>query len=346
MADGLHGNATPISCPNPTNFAHFMNVLVVGTGSIAKRHIKNLQELDEIARIHVYSSRGLPLQDVSDKKISTQKSLQDLRDVDFAIIANETQKHLPAATILSKQGIHLFIEKPVSHKLQEAKDFEKLIAANNIKVFVGYNLRFLGVIQFLKKEITRGYFGKILFAQIEVGQYLPDWRPKRNYKEVYSAKKDQGGGVALELSHELDYMMYLFGFPSQWNFFSKKVSDLEIETDDIFEGLFSFKEGFLCNVHLDYLQRTKKRTLRIVGSDSMAVCNLFEKHLTLSKADSKSGKVSENVIDDKSLFEIDKTYQYELKSFINSIKNDSSPESSLHDGLRVLELLQGKNVLR
>ena len=346
MADGLHGNTASLSSHKPANFAHSMNVLVVGTGSIAKRHIKNLQELDEIVRIYVYSSRGFPPQDVQDKKISIQKSLQDLRGIDFAIIANETHKHIAIASKLSEKGIHLFLEKPISHKLQEAKDFEKLIVAKNIKVFVGYNLRFLGIIQFLKKEIERGYFGKILFAQIEAGQYLPDWRPGRNYKEVCSAKKEQGGGVALELSHELDYMIHLFGFPSQWNFFSKRVSDLEIETDDIFEGIFIFKEGYLCNVHLDYLQRFKKRTLRIVGSEGTAACDLFGKRLILSKIDPKSGKVSEKLIDEKSLFEIEKTYQDELKSFINSIKKDSNPESSLHDGLRVLELLQGKNVLR
>ncbi|MEK9627537.1 MAG: Gfo/Idh/MocA family oxidoreductase [Nitrospinota bacterium] len=320
-----------------------MNVLVVGTGSIAKRHIQNLQELTEITRIFIYSSRGHLPTDISNNKTSIQKSLQNLNDIDFAIIANETQKHLSTATVLGQQGIHLFLEKPVSHKIQEAKDFEKVIKTNNIKVFIGYNLRFLGAIQFLKKEIEKGFFGEIFFSQIEVGQYLPDWRPGRNYKEVYSAKKDQGGGVALELSHELDYMMYLFGFPKEWHFFSKKVSNLEIETDDIFEGIFVFQEGQLCNVHLDYLQRSKKRTFKIVGSGGTAVCDLFGKHLVLSKPDF-SGEITEKIIEEKSLFDIDKTYKDELKSFINSIKNNSNTATNFNDGLRILKLLQGSNV--
>ena len=83
-----------------------------------------------------------------------------------------------------------------------------------------------------------------------------------------------------------------------------------------------------------------------MGSEGTAACDLFGKRLILSKIDPKSGKVSENLIDQKSFFETEKTYQDELKSFINSIKKDSNPESSLHDGLRVLELLQGENVLR
>jgi predicted dehydrogenase len=321
-----------------------MNVLVVGTGSIARRHIKNLQELDEIKRIYIYSSRGIPPSGISDNKVFTQESLQNLQDVDFAIIANETHKHISVATKLAEQGIHLFLEKPVSHKLQEAQELKELTSEKSILVFVGYNLRFLGIIQFLKKEIEKGRFGKIFFAQIEAGQFLPDWRPGRDYRKVYSAFKNQGGGVALELSHELDYMMYLFGFPSQWNFFSKKVSNLEIETDDIFEGIFCFQKDFVCNVHLDYLQQTKKRSLKIVGSEGTADCNLLNKNLTLSRTDPDSGKLLISTIDDESLFDLDATYKDELKSFINTINRGSKPEISLHDGLQVLDLLKGQNV--
>jgi predicted dehydrogenase len=342
--DGLPGNASPFPKLQSTNFSHSMNVLVVGTGSIARRHIKNLEELDEITKIQVYSSRGSSLKDIPGNKTSEQKSLGNLEDVDFAIIANETHKHVPTALKLAEQGIHLFLEKPVSHKLQEAQELEKLTAEKGIMVFVGYNLRFLGVIQFLKKEIKKGRFGEIYFAQIEVGQFLPDWRPERDFKDVFSAHKNQGGGVALELSHELDYMMYLFGFPSQWNFVSKKVSQMEIDTDDIFEGTFIFKEGFLCNVHLDYLQRSKKRTLKIVGSNGEVDCNIIEKRLTLSEIAPKTGQLFQSSINEKSLFDINSTYQDELKSFIDTIKQGSKPETNLHDGLQVLELLQGQNV--
>jgi predicted dehydrogenase len=344
MADGPHGNSSYFPNPKSKNFSYHMNVLVVGTGSIARRHIKNLQELDDVFRIYVYSSRGRPLKNLSGNKILIQESLENLKNIDFAIIANETHKHVSIAIKLAEQKIHLFLEKPVSHKLQEAQDLAKLTNAKNIQIFVGYNLRFLGAIQFVKKEIDKGRLGKIFFAQIEAGQFLPDWRPGRNYKNVYSAHKSQGGGVALELSHELDYMMYLFGFPSQWSFFSQKVSDLEIETDDIFEGHFAFEEGFLCNVHLDYLQRSKKRAIKIVGSKGVADCNIIEKRLVLSEIDPNSGKIIQDEINEKSLFEMDKTYKDELKSFIDTIKQGSKPETSLQDGLRVLELLQGPNV--
>jgi predicted dehydrogenase len=321
-----------------------MNVLVVGTGSIAKRHIKNLQELDEITEIKVYSSRGVLLNDLSCSKVSAQRSLADLNNVDFAIIANETDKHVPTAIKLVEQGIHLFLEKPVSHNLQEARDLAKLADARNTLIFVGYNMRFLGAIKFLKSEIVKGRFGKILFSQIEAGQYLPDWRLGRDYKNVYSAHKKQGGGVALDLSHELDYMMYLFGFPSRWNLFSEKVSHLEIDVDDIFEGTFFFEEGMLCNVHLDYLQRSKKRNIKIVGSDGAVDCDIFGGKLTISKLDPESSQILIEEINDNSFFKMDATYKEELLSFIDTVKRGSKPEINLQDGLRVLELLEDKNV--
>ena len=186
-----------------------MNVLVVGTGSIAKRHIKNLQALNEIERINIYSSRGFLPNDISGHKVFNQKSLLNLKSVDFALIANDTHKHISAATELANQGIHLFLEKPISQKLPEAQNLLELARKKKILVFVGYNLRFLGIIQFLKKKIERGLFGKIFFARIEAGQFLPDWRPGRDYRKVFSAFKNKGGDVAFELSHELDYMIYL-----------------------------------------------------------------------------------------------------------------------------------------
>ena len=344
MADGPPGNGFSFANPQFKNFSYLMNVLVVGTGSIAKRHIKNLQELTEIEQIFIYSSRGLPLKNISGIKIIPQESLLNLKDVSFAIIANETNKHVSTAIILAEQGIHLFIEKPLSHKLKEGRNLSQLADEKKIKVFLGYNLRFLGAIQFLKKQIDKQRFGKIFFSKIEVGQALPDWRPDRDYKNVYSAHKNQGGGVALDLSHELDYMMYFFGFPSKWNFFSEKVSDLKIEADDFFEGIFLFKKDFFCNVHMDYLQRPKTRTIKIIGSEGTANCNLIEKTLVLHQTDPISGEVSKKEINDKALFDLDLTYKNELRSFIENLKQGTSPEISLNDGLRVLELLQSRNV--
>ena len=84
-------------------------------------------------------------------------------------------------------------------------------------------MRFLGAVRHIKEQLAKNLLGDIYFAQIEAGQYLPLWR-ERDYTESYSAHKSKGGGVALDLSHEIDYMRYLFGNPCSWKVFKTKVS--------------------------------------------------------------------------------------------------------------------------
>lgn len=313
-----------------------MKALVVGCGSIGKRHIKNLIKLDNIQDIPVYTKHKDCLQDINDKgRIRLLKSLNDV-EADFAIVANETYKHIDTALLLAKKGIHLFIEKPLSHNLDKVDVLREIAKKKKLKVFIGYNLRFLGAIEHIKEELRKGALGKLYFAKIEVGQYLPLWRPLRDYKDSYSASKKRGGGVVLDLSHEIDYMRYLFGEPFNWGLIKTKVSNLKIDSEDLFEGTYIYKNNFVCNVHLDYLQVPKKRDIKIVGSRGNLICDFIKQEITLKRNDSM-GKIK-----NESLFDIDKSYIDELNSFIKAIEEDKEPEITLEDGIKALRLLKEK----
>lgn len=322
-----------------------MQALVTGYGSIGKRHVSNLLKLDGIAEIFIYTNIREKESVHLDEKVklvdSSAYSLEDItahEKFDCAIIANETYKHIDTAVTLAKKGIHLFIEKPLSHNLSGIEILKKLVNAQKLKVFVAYNLRFLGVIQKIKQELEDKTIGKLYFAQIEVGQYLPDWRPDADYKKSYSADSKKGGGVSLDLSHELDYMKYLFGAPHAWKTFKTKVSSLEINSEDLFEGIYKFYEGFVCNVHLDYLQKRKKRTIRIVGSEGTITVDMIGKQMEIVKADERQS------IKDESLFDTGRTYMDELCHFMDAIKNDTSPSISLDDGMLILKMIEDSYV--
>ncbi len=121
-----------------------MNVLVVGYGSIGKRHDDNLLKLKEIDQVtvcsgHLDSFRSHP----ENEKLKLVRSLEELssvmsngRQFDFAIIANETYKHIETAHILAESGIHLFIEKPISDSVTKAISLKKIAEKGNIKIFV------------------------------------------------------------------------------------------------------------------------------------------------------------------------------------------------------------------
>ncbi len=333
-----------------------MNVLVVGCGSIGKRHINNLIRLDDIHTIYVYTKAIHCQKDFNDNsKIKfIDSSTHSLNPPipplvkggeggfsdkpDFAIIANETHKHIDTAISLAESGINLFIEKPLSHSLKKMDVLIKIVKEKDLKVFVAYNLRFLKAMGFIKEQISKRTIGDLYFARIEVGQYLPQWRPDSDYRDSYSASKIKGGGAALDLSHEIDYMRYLFGDPSNWKVIKAKVSDLEIDSDDIFEGIYLYDNNFICSIHMDYLQIEKKRQIRIVGSAGTIICDFVKNEITVN------GNNKSSVINDKNMFDINKTYTDEIMHFIESIKRDVEPAITLEDGLKVLRLLEDKNV--
>jgi predicted dehydrogenase len=324
-----------------------MNVLVIGYGSIGKRHVDNLLKMKEIDQVTVCSRHLDTFQNHPEKeKLTLVRSLEESsptknngRQFDFAIIANETYKHVETANILAESGIHLFIEKPISDSVTKAISLKKIAEYSNVKIFIAYNLRFLGSIQYIKKQINSGAIGNLHFAEIEVGQYLPSWRPLSDYRKRYSARKELGGGAALDLSHEIDYMRYLFGNSVSWKIMKSKVSDLDINSEDLFKGIYRFSNGFLCSVHMDYIRHNKKRGIYIVGSKGTLECDFIKKYIKIQK---NSGKIS--LIEDEHLFDIDETYKSELNHFIECIEKDKIPQITLYDGIEVLKLIEEDHV--
>lgn len=313
-----------------------MDVLVVGRGSAAKRHISNLQKLGRVKHIMVYSNHAPDIKIERNSRIETINSLKDIRP-DFAIIANQTHRHISAALALADKGIPLFIEKPLSHNTEGLNRLRRTALKRRGKIFVAYNLRFLGALRYIKNIISRSKLGKLYFARIEAGQYLPLWRPGRDYTNCYSARRNEGGGVELDLSHELDYMRYLFGNPIRWRVFSGRISDLKIDSNDIFEGRYHYPNKFICSVHLDYLYMPKRRGLYIIGSQGTLACDFVQKKISISH-----GNVTK-WIGDKEMFEINRTYVDELIYFIDMLRSGRKLELTLEDGMEILNLLRNKN---
>ena len=166
-----------------------------------------------------------------------------------------------------------------------------------------------------------------------MGQYLPLWRSGRDYRVSYSASKKLGGGVALDLSHEIDYMRYIFGDPQSCKIVKAKVSSLKIDSEDIFEGIYVYS-NFVCNIHMDYLQKDMKRIIRIEGEKGAIVCDFIKKRIMIDILGKKT------IVSDKKLFDLDKTYMDEILNFTKSVKYNLEPAVTLEDGVRVLELIE------
>ena len=313
-----------------------MKVLVAGCGSIGRRHISTLIDSDRIEQIAIYTQNKDCLEGLNDKGKVLSVNAIDHVNADFAVIANDTHRHIDTALQLADRGIHLFIEKPLSHNLDNIDALKERADQKGVKIYIGYNLRFLGILQQIRTLLRETALGDLYFGRIEVGQYLPQWRKGTDYRKSYSASNERGGGVALDLSHEIDYMRYLFGDPVSWKVMRSRTGTLEMDAEDMFEGMYLYQNGSICSVHMDCLQKKPNRCIRIEGSRGTLFCDIIGKKMTVVSDG------AEQIINDEGLFDVNRTYRDEMAHFMDVVENRCDPAVTLDDGTAVLRLIHDR----
>ena len=222
-----------------------LKILIIGFGSIGKKHFEILKTIKK-KEIKILSAQKINM------KYSIKLSNLSKYNPDYIIIASKTQSHLKYLNLIEKKFKNkiVLIEKPIFSKKINLK------YKNNF-YRIGYNLRLHPLIQYLKKKKLKPFF-----IQANCSSYLPDWRNNIHYSKSNSAQKN-GGGVALELSHEIDYLSWLFGDIEAINVFKNKISNLNIKADDIFILNAKIKKKIYCNINLNFFSKIKKREIFI-----------------------------------------------------------------------------------
>ena len=305
-----------------------MKVCFVGIGSIAKRHIRNLGE--------ICNERGIDLQIDAFRRFSEDKpegvsniykAIESVpTDYDIIFITNPTEKHLETLRLFHDKGKHFFIEKPVVsvNQISEAKELQ---LHDNAVYYIACPLRYNAVIQYIKEHIS---VDDVISVRSISSSYLPEWRPGQDYRETYSAHKDMGGGVSIDLIHEWDYLTYLLGWPDKVQSFIGKKSPLEIDSDDYAIYIAEYMDKII-ELHLDYFGRKTIREIQLFTKDDTIVGDIANNRITYLK----SGKVYD--FDENR----DSYQKKELEHFINLLDKGKVGASDYNHGLRVLELTQG-----
>jgi len=310
--------------------------LIVGLGSIGKRHLANLRRLCPVAQIGVlrlHSSiaandvpKGADLQFISlSEALAFEPSA--------AIIAGPASTHLEIGSALATAGIALLIEKPIAHDTDGLLPLLRHCADLNVPLMVGYNLRFLPSLQECKRLIDSGAIGRILGVRAEVGQYLPDWRPGMRYQDGVSAKRALGGGALLELSHELDYLYWMFGMPQHVTACGGRYSGLEMDVEDMVAVSLEYAApARLIEVHLDFLQRAPSRTCKFIGELGTLIWDGITDALELFHIDEKDWRR----IDGHAQPERNQMYIDELQHFLDCVAKKTS---AICDGAQAYDVL-------
>jgi len=313
-----------------------MRTLVVGCGSIGKRHIRNLQALEagEIIAHDVQPERCHEVEREYGVKAYTNLEEALAQKPAVALVCTPTSLHIPPALFAARNSCHLFIEKPLSHSLDGVDELLQIVTEKGLVTLVGCNMRFHPSIVLVKELLEKESIGRVLCARVQAGQYLPDWHPWEDYRQGYSANMSLGGGVILDGIHEIDYISWLLGEVSRIFCFSGKLSSLEIDTEDTAEILLWFKSGAMAEVHLDYVQRSYGRSCQIIGEEGTILWDFSDKQVKLYSAETKEWQAFPDELD----YDTNQMYVEEMKHFIQCLEGKAKPMQDINGGKKILEI--------
>lgn len=297
------------------------NILIIGSGSIAKKHSK------------IFNKKKIKIFNINIKDINVAKkkicNLINNFGINAAIICSPASTHLKYINFFKKKKINYLVEKPIFTDKELKlinKDFTK---KNRLTELVGYQLRYSKTLNKLKKLLDLKIQGKTHCIKIFVNSYLPLWRKKM--KNSISLSKQKGGGVLLELSHEIDYMLWLFGNPK---YLRALIDETKIFNKDVEEraNIFFYYNSFVLQLDMSFNSRFEKRSILIEGTKGSLETNLLKNtiHLNRSGLSKKIYKSNQKKI--SMLFEQD-------NFFIKSVNNKQN-KNNLLNSLKVLKLIK------
>lgn len=314
-------------------------ILIVGLGSIGKRHLRLVRELLPNADIRVLRRQecGIVPEHANGCFSRIEEAIAFAPEI--AVIASPATFHLNAAQPLALTGVHLLVEKPLSAYLDGVSLLLETCREQGTVLLTGYNLRFLPSLQRFRDLVNEKVVGKVLSVRCEIGQYLPSWRPEADYRQGVSARQELGGGALLELSHELDYLRWIFGEVDWVQATLSRQSSLVIDVEDSVHLILGFvsteEEGQLVGTaSLDFIRHDTTRLCTAIGENGSLRWNGLTGVVELFEAGGK---------DWQELFynqhQRNDSYLAEWQHFLACVNGKKSPLISGEDGLKVLQII-------
>ena len=316
-----------------------MRLLIAGTGSIGRRHLRNLLALGERDIAFLRTGRGtLPPDDLEEFPAFTDMESALAWRPQGVVVANPTACHVAVATAAARAGCSLLVEKPVSHDGDGLAALADALASGGGRLLMGYQLRFHPTLRRLVDLLTEGAIGRPFFARAEWGEYLPDWHPWEDYRQGYAARADLGGGVVRTLCHPFDYLRWALGDAPRLTWAHTGRSGLlEIDVEDWAEAGFSWDSGVTAAVHLDYLARPATHTLRLWGTGGALEWDGLSGALVQREpAGAEAGRWLP-----PAGFERNHLFLDEMRHFLAVLRGETHPCCTLADGVASLEMALG-----
>ena len=343
-----------------------MKVLVVGCGSIGRRHARNAAALGaEVALCDLSMERMREL----GAEIGTSEYYVDIEravsvsGAGAAVVATPSNLHVEPARILLEAGINVLMEKPLCSDLSEAAGLKKIVDASPLVFMMGHTYRFRTEWQEAKRLLDETPLGRVYSVEFIGGWYLPDWHVREDYRQEYATQKRLGGGVLLtSLSHFFDIVTWFFGDIGKISGARMRLSGLELDVDDAVVCALRTVDGVGVTLIEDFLSRCPRRTFRVNAQHGYFEADFNRKTISIWDARSKrihpdelaAGATSEQyfrILEDGVMYELspdifplqysgNDAYKAEMACFIDAVeKGQPVYDLGIDAGIRVLKAL-------
>lgn len=319
-------------------------ILVVGLGSSGIRHFQTAREIFPKADVRILTLSGKDtFEELQNLKLGSIE-LAKKYDPNIVVISNPANHHISLAQQFISCKAHMLIEKPISHDIVGITNLIRNCELSAKILMVAYNLRFLDSLIELRNFVNAGLIGVPLSARCEVGQYLPTWRQGKDYRDSVSAHKSLGGGVLLELSHEIDYLRWIFGEVEWVRATILRQSNLEIDVEDTAHLTLGFQSldvgrQLVATLNMDFIRHDPYRRCTVIGESGSLCWDGISGEVSLFREGEQSWKTIFRDMEG-----VDKTYFREWQEFTRAIQERRSPTVTGEDGLRVIEVIEAARV--
>jgi predicted dehydrogenase len=330
-----------------------MRILIVGLGAIGQRHGRNLRALcGDGVQLLALRRRRLPhvitdsLERDDSRNVEAELALTVFENLDDAlaagpdgvVVCTPSSQHLEVAQRAADAGCHLFIEKPVSHTLEGVERLRELVASKGLVAMVGCQWRYHPCVQWLRDLLETETLGRLDLAEIEYGEYLPDWHPYEDYRSSYAARAELGGGVVLTQIHDYDLAWWLFGAPRTVTASGGHLSDLDIDVEDTVAARL---EGGSVPVHVrqSFASRPSRRIITVTGEHGSVTVDLQAGRITGYPRVASTIAFAD--------YQRNQMFIDEARHFLACMAGTEQPAVPLDDGIAVLRLaLAVKDAMR
>jgi predicted dehydrogenase len=317
------------------------HLLIVGTGSVGKRHARNLSDLG--CTVSCVDPRRDRLDEIAGEGVKLESVFTSLEEAfavedtfDGVIVGSPPSFHVDQSIAALERGKPVLLEKPVSPDLSSSLKLQSAVHNTKVPLLLGYTWRWWPPLLRVKDLVSQQAVGQLRHVKFTMAAHLADWHPWERYQDFFMASEALGGGALLDESHWLDLMLWFFGVPQKLFAKVERISDLEIETDDNVDILVYYPNNMRVSLHLDLYARPHEKTIQFVGEKGTL---LWEPNrIKIGKEIDPNWETEEFVYDRNDMFvEV-------VKEFLNILSGGPVETCTIDDGVRVLSLIEAARI--